>query len=242
MPSSRCPFPPSLVYRLFAAVLLLISTTAIVRGANDYPELPRFRQIDAQLYRGAQPRRGGLSRLTELGINTVVNLRGADALTRTDEAEARALGLNYFNIPLPVWGRPDDASVKRVMQIVSAPESGRVFIHCKDGVDRTGMIVALYRMTREDWSPDVAIDEAMRSGMRRNQYWMRDYINDYYARLQRKPGDEAKPGDERHDDIKDRIGAGVRVSERAVFRVKSTAVQMARKTPSAVKGFLGRVF
>ena len=239
MKSSFCPFTAASGCRLFAAVLLLVSATAIVRGANDYPELPRFSQVDEQLYRGAQPRQGGLSRLAELGINTVVNLRGADARTRTDEAKARALGLNYFNIPLPVWGRPDDGSVKRVMEILSAPESGRVFIHCKDGVDRTGMIVALRRMAHEGWSPDVAIDEALRSGMRRKQYWMRGYIKDYYVGLQRKPGDEEpKRGDGRNDDIKDKIGVGVRVSERAVLRVKKTAMQMTRKTPSAVNGFL----
>jgi protein tyrosine/serine phosphatase len=85
--------------------------------------------------------------LAELGVNTVVNLRGADARTRSDEAEARALKLNYYNVPLPVWGRPDDAVVRRVLEIVVAQENGRVFIHCKDGVDRTGMIVALHRIT-----------------------------------------------------------------------------------------------
>src|SRR5829696_675154 len=124
------------VYRISAAVLLLMSFTIDAKAADEYPELPRIHQVSEQLYRGAQPLRGGIRRLAELGINTIINLRGTDAHTRADEAEARSLGLNYFNIPLPVWGRPNDADVRRVMEIISAAESGRVFIHCKDGVDR----------------------------------------------------------------------------------------------------------
>lgn len=247
MQSSPQPFRSLLSLPLFfslpAAVLLLISTAAVARGADDYLELPRFHQISERLYRGAQPRRGGIRRLAELGVNTVVNLRGAGARTRIDEAEARALGLNYFNIPLPVWGRPGDAGVRIVMKIVAAPESGRVFVHCKDGVDRTGTIVALHRITREGWFPGAATAEAMRYGMRRYQYWMRDYINDYYVRRQWAAGEQAgRRSDDGDGDIEDRIGAGVRVGERAAFRVRKTAGRVARRTPRVVNRFLGKVF
>ena len=43
----------------------------------------------------------------------------------------------------------------------------RVLVHCKDGVDRTGMIVAIYRMTPEGWTSNDALAEAERFGMRR---------------------------------------------------------------------------
>src|SRR6185503_13109737 len=106
---------------------ILLSATASAQETTSYGELPRFRQVSERLYRGAQPRNGGLSRLRELGINTVINLRGASAQTRAEEAEARALGLNYFNIALPNWGRPQDARVRRILEIIVAPENGRVF-------------------------------------------------------------------------------------------------------------------
>jgi protein tyrosine/serine phosphatase len=105
------------------------------------------------------------------------------------------------------------------MEIINAPESGRVFVHCKDGVDRTGTIIALHRITSEGWSTELATAEAVRYGMRRYQYWMRDYISDYRVR-QRDP-DEG--------DVKDKIGAGVRVGERAVLKVRKTAVQAVRR-------------
>ena len=230
----QCSFRlPLLVGRLSIAVLLLMLFTVHAEGADQYPELPRLHQISERLYRGAQPRPRGIHRLAELGINTLINLRGTNAETRADEAEAKSLGLSYFNIPLPVWGRPNDADIQHVLEIINAPESGRVFVHCRDGVDRTGMIVALYRINREGWSREMANAEAARSGMRGNQYWMRDYISDFYVR-QHQTGEG--------DKFNDKIGAGVRVGERVVFRVRKTAVRAARGTPRALNRLLGNLF
>jgi len=56
-------------------------------------ELPRFGQVSERLFRGAQPRPGGIARLAALGIDTVVNLRGAGV--RVGESKvfrARKLG------------------------------------------------------------------------------------------------------------------------------------------------------
>ena len=227
-----------LVYQIFGAVLLLLISFSIsVKASSQYPELPRIQQISERLYRGAQPRRRGLQRLTELGINTVINLRGTDAQTRADAAEAKSLGLNYFNIPLPIWGRPDDADVRRVMEIVNAPESGRVFVHCRDGIDRTGMIVALHRIDSEGWTTEKATAEAMSSGMRRHQYWMRDYISDFYVR-QQQTANNHHAGPDNMDSMKDKLGATVRVGERVVFGARKRAVRAAQRAPR----FLANVF
>jgi protein tyrosine phosphatase (PTP) superfamily phosphohydrolase (DUF442 family) len=211
--------------RSLCIAVLLLSFTTVAEATDQYPELPRIHQISERLHRGGQPRSGGIRRLAELGFNTIINLRGTNAQTRADEAEARSLGLNYYNIPLPIWGRPNDADVRRVMEIITAAESGRVFVHCRDGVDRTGMIVALHRITSEGWSTKMATDEAMRHGMRRHQYWMRDYISDFYVRQQRAAINQ--PADD--GEIEDKIGVGVRVGERVVVKARKTAVRAARK-------------
>ena len=69
--------------------LLLLSATASAQDATSYVKLPRFQQVSERLYRGAQPRDGGLSRLRELGIDTVINLRGTSKQTRAEEAKPR---------------------------------------------------------------------------------------------------------------------------------------------------------
>jgi protein tyrosine phosphatase (PTP) superfamily phosphohydrolase (DUF442 family) len=222
--------------------LLLLSAFASAQEVTGEAGLPRFHQVSERLFRGGQPRAGGIRRLAELGFVTVVNLRGASERTRADEAEARALGLNYFNVPLPVWGRPDDARVRRVFEVIAAPESGRVFVHCKDGVDRTGTVVALYRISREGWTPGDALAEAERQGMRRIQYWMRDYVEDYGRRLRTPDSETAALQRGADEDLGDRVGAGVRVAERKVFRARKAGGRVLRKAPGAIGGLLDGIF
>lgn len=209
--------------------LTLHSVSASAQETTSYVELPRFQQVNEKLYRSAQPRDGGLIRVRELGINTVINLRGSSKRTRAQEAEARALGLNYFNLALPTWGRPDDARVARILEIISAPESGRVLIHCRSGVDRTGMIVAIYRMKNEGWARNDALAEAERNGMRRIQVWMRDYAEDYGANAQSLGAGSMVQNPRVDDDFGDHLGDGMRIAERETFRVKKVGGRLLRK-------------
>jgi protein tyrosine phosphatase (PTP) superfamily phosphohydrolase (DUF442 family) len=220
---------------LFPAIsvaLILFSTTATAQDV----ELPRFQQVSERLYRGGQPRDDGLRRLRELGIDTIVNLRGANELTRAEEADAHALGLNYFNVALPRWGRPQDDRVRRILQIIAAPQNGRVFVHCQHGMDRTGMIVALYRIDQEGWNTRDALAEADGLGMRRFHIWMRDYVEDYGRHAHRIPNESPDP------DLDDRIGTGMRIVEREFFRARKVGGNLLRRGPSKIGAFLHEVF
>jgi protein tyrosine phosphatase (PTP) superfamily phosphohydrolase (DUF442 family) len=212
-----------------AIVLLLFCAAVSAQEVTSYAELPRFEKVSERLFRGAQPRAGGVQRLAELGINTVINLRGASNSTRAEEAEARRVGLNYFNISLPNWGRPQDGRIRRILDLIGAPESGRVFVHCKEGLDRTGMVVALHRIMHEQWKTSAALAEAERLGMRKIQFWMRDYVEDY------DPGVHATAAgtsdhyeDTEDEDFSDRVGDGVRIAERGVFRVRKILRRLPR--------------
>ena len=214
----------------FVALLFLSTPTF----AQDTTDLPRFHQVMDRLYRGAQPSGVGLRRLRELGIDTIVNLRGESDQTRSEEVEAKALGFGYFNIALPNWGRPQDERVRRILLIIAAPQNGRVFVHCKEGVDRTGTIVALYRIGQQHWSTDDALAEAERLGMRRSQFWMRDYTEDYGRRTQ--------TGDYQSSDFDDRIGTGMRIVEQETSRARKISTHVLSKVPGKVSGFLGSIF
>ena len=190
---------------------MLFAVAAFAQDPGASAGLPKFEQVNDKLFRGGQPHPGALLRLRELGIDTIVNLRGTSDRTRAEGAEARALGLNYFNISLPNWGRPQDERVLRILLIINAPQNGRVFVHCKDGVDRTGTIVALHRITSEGWKTRDALAEAEQRGMRRIQIWMRDYAEDYARRVQHPYADA---------DFGDRIGFGMRIVEREALRAR----------------------
>jgi protein tyrosine/serine phosphatase len=124
--------------------VLLAFMGASVRPQTEsqYRNLPNFHQVNAQLYRGGQPQADGLAHLKQMGVKTIINLRQPDAHTQAEEREAHALGLNYYNEPLPGLSRPDDATVARVLNLINDPQLQPVFIHCKRGADRTGTIIA----------------------------------------------------------------------------------------------------
>jgi protein tyrosine phosphatase (PTP) superfamily phosphohydrolase (DUF442 family) len=211
----------------------LCSTAVFAQDASTFTELPKFQQVTDRLYRGGQPRDGGLRRLRELGIDTIVNLRGTSKTTKAEEAEARALGFNYFNVALPNWGRPQDERVRRALLIIAAPQNGRVFVHCKDGVDRTGTIVALHRVTHQGWKTSDALAEADVLGMRRIQFWMRDYANEYEARAHLFPYE---------GDLDDRIGTGMRFVEIGTVKARKAGGRFLRRVPRKIGGFLNEVF
>ncbi len=164
------------------AFLILSSATHAQSEEKRYAELPNFHQITATLYRGGQPAEGGYKILASLGIKTVVNLRDRDEREQLEEAEVRRAGLRYFNVPLDTFDRPSDTDVERVLAIITAPENQKVFIHCKRGSDRTGIVIACYRITHDHWTSEQAKSEAKRYGIGFWQVKMKDYIGDYYKR------------------------------------------------------------
>jgi protein tyrosine/serine phosphatase len=169
-----------------ALLMALVSAEGWSQAASDAVELPNFHKVSERLYRGAQPPKGGLKRLASMGIQTIVNLRGEDQNTLAEQREARALGLNYYALPMGGLSRPSDSQVEQALAIINNPENGVVFVHCKHGADRTGVIIACYRMTRENLSAEQAREEAKKYGMSWVQFGMKRYIADYYKRLSRE--------------------------------------------------------
>lgn len=163
-------------------IAIWIAPAVIAQEVVKHQELPRFHRINEKLYRGAQPRRKGLVRLRQLGVKTVINLRGSNDDTRSEEEYARSLGFNYFNVPLDRIGRPADAKVQRVLEIVNAAENQPVFVHCNYGRDRTGLIIAIYRLANDGWTAQEAQREANHHGMFWWKFGLKSYIRDYYAR------------------------------------------------------------
>lgn len=175
-------------YGRFSAVFMTVLLLASLNFAQTelrYKELTNFHKVSDKLYRGGQPAKGGIIKLSELGIKTIINLRGEDENTRAEQKEAEQAGLRYFSVAMPGLSRPTDEQIARVMAIIDAPENGPVFVHCKRGADRTGTIIAIYRISHEDWTDEHAISEAKRRGMSFVQFGMKDYISDYY-RLRKK--------------------------------------------------------
>jgi protein tyrosine/serine phosphatase len=166
--------------------IIFSASAVIAQDSPRYKELPNFHRVSDTLFRGAQPRDGGLRKLAELGIKTIINLRDNDARAQAEEKEAIAAGFTYFNIPLARLGRPDEDSVRRVIAIIDAVDKQPVFVHCRQGADRTGVIIGVYRIVHDGWNSERAKAEAKKYGMKPWQLGMKDYLHDYYERFKPK--------------------------------------------------------
>ena len=167
---------------LAAAIIAVVALSSVAQTEVRYEELPNFHRVNSQLYRGGQPKTGGISKLAALGIKTIVNLRQTDDDTRAEARAADAAGLHYFNIPMPGTSKPTDEQMNRALAVINAPENQPVFVHCKRGSDRTGTVIACYRILKDGWTAHDAKQEAAHYGMWRTELGMKHYIEDFYAR------------------------------------------------------------
>jgi protein tyrosine phosphatase (PTP) superfamily phosphohydrolase (DUF442 family) len=116
--------------------------------------LPNFAKVSEVLYRGAQPDRKGFEELKKLGVKSIVNLRAG----HPDKKLIEGLGFRYFSIPANTWDVSDSHSA-HFLKVISDPANQPVFVHCQHGSDRTGTMVAIYRIYVQNWKPDEALKE-----------------------------------------------------------------------------------
>lgn len=119
--------------------------------------IANFGCINPTFYRGARPKVGDYKDLAALGVKTIINLeRDGD---KNAEKEAKAAGLNFFRLPMSDKDAPDDATVQKFLALANDPANQPIFVHCKGGRHRTGLVTAVYRMTHDGWNADKAFDE-----------------------------------------------------------------------------------
>src|SRR6202795_1787077 len=122
--------------------------------------IPEFAEVTPALYRGAQPRKHGFEALAKIGIQIVVDLRGDRDGERT---EVTGLGMQY--VPMH-WecSFPKDGIFADFLTLIRKNPGKKIFVHCRVGDDRTGMMIATYRMAEEGWTSKRAMEEMTKYG------------------------------------------------------------------------------
>jgi len=150
--------------------------------------VPNFGRVTPTLYRGAQPTNEGFQELKKLGIAIVVNLRNQRDKIEAERREVEALGLRYASIPWSSWHRPSDKQVAEFLQLVRANADKRIFVHCHHGADRTGVMVAAFRIALEHWTASQALAEM--SEFHFHRFWyahLKSYVEEFPQELQGNP-------------------------------------------------------
>ncbi len=145
--------------------------------------IDNFGKVDDTYYRGSQPERGDYDDLAALGVKTVIDLQ-RDGESKERAAVERA-GMTYVKIPLTTSERPPEPAVRQFLSIVNDPAKQPVYVHCAGGQHRTGVMTAVYRMTKYGWDEDKAYDEMKQYKFETffGHPELRRFVHDYYEKL-----------------------------------------------------------
>lgn len=178
---------PLLVLQLFAEEAKAPAREPLT-PRNDLPGLANYAKVSDVLHRGAQPSAAGFAALKRMGLRTVVNLRSFNS----DRDELKGTGLQYVHIYCKAW-HPEDEDVVKFLQVVRDPKNHPVFVHCQHGADRTGMMVAAYRVVEQGWSVEDAAQELGRFGFHTVWTDIVRYLKEFSRERMLRLLEQAKP-------------------------------------------------
>jgi tyrosine-protein phosphatase SIW14 len=112
-----------------------------------------FHKVSDGIYRSAQPNKNGMELLDITGVKTVINLRKY----HSDAYEAKNTSLTLMRLKMNA-GKIGDENIIEALTLIKNSEKP-VLIHCWHGSDRTGAVVAMYRIIFEGYSKEEAIKE-----------------------------------------------------------------------------------
>jgi hypothetical protein len=96
--------------------------------------------------------------------------------------------MRYVSIRLSGIWPPEDHQVARFLALLDDPTQGPIYVHCRRGYDRVGMVIAAYRIAHDHWTNQQALDEADGFGINRFELLMKLWIRHF------DPGKIALPG------------------------------------------------
>lgn len=143
------------------------------------PGLSNVGRVAPGVLRGAQPDKAGYATLKAMGVRTVLDMRTSE----NEKAQVEAAGMRAVAIPIEMTRDGLKDRVDRVVALMADPANLPVYVHCRHGQDRTGIVVAAYRMKQQGWSLADAETEMQAFGF--NDVWVnfKKFIRGYGAQL-----------------------------------------------------------
>jgi uncharacterized protein (TIGR01244 family) len=151
------------------SIAIMMFALVSVSGQEVAP-IRNFVRLNDDFCTGAQPRLEHLEKLKADGVKSILNLRPAgEHRAAEEEAKAKELGLQYFNIPV-VFGEPKEEQVAEFFKITDERKNFPIFIHCAAGI-RVGAFWLIRRVLRDGWTLEAAEKEADQIGLRESPHW-----------------------------------------------------------------------
>lgn len=153
---------PKYLFLLFTCLILSISVYGQYPKAKKISlpnsSLSNFYQIDSSVYRSEQPDNKDFKALEKYGIREVLNLRNR----HNDNDEAKGTSLKLHRLRTKAHSISEQELVEALLIIKN--RKGPIVVHCLHGSDRTGAVIAMYRIVFQGMSKDDAITELKDGG------------------------------------------------------------------------------
>lgn len=157
---------------IFLALIFMSSVVAAESGRpidwatpGKLTGIDNFYKVTDNLYRSKRPTIEGIKNLGTKRIKTIINLESVDKIWEKKEKKAaKEAGLNYIRIKENPLLHVEDEDVIKFLQIIRKNENGPFLVHCLHGADRTGAMIAMFRIVEQRWSKDKAIKEMKEGG------------------------------------------------------------------------------
>ncbi len=174
MANARTPKLRRNIVLTVVAVFLIITTVAVLRNQPSLRKFPkRLATVDdGILYRSAQPYPNHIKNLVEAhNIRTLLVVReGTSEHVQKERQTALEQGVNTVHIPVKSREPIPDEQVRDFFRCVDDPDNQPVLVHCSAGRHRTGYLCALYRIERQGWTVERAIEEMLSFGFDAEQH------------------------------------------------------------------------
>ncbi len=169
--------------KVFLASFLLLARIAISSDATTQQVKPQhvrnFGEVDQTVWRGGAPTDEALRELKSLGVSTVVDLRQEGPGRQHERELVEQLGMRYQHVPLRSTTAPTQDEIKQILGFLLGQPSGKVYVHCLRGKDRTGTVIACYRIQHDGWDNQRALEEAKSYGMSSLEWKMQAFIRHF---------------------------------------------------------------
>jgi tyrosine-protein phosphatase SIW14 len=169
------------VFVKYILIVVVISIAAVVlynlAMATGPGDLPGFRMVDPGIYAGARPTEKGVEILKQKGIRSILDLEEWTFVPNpkqivNERAWAARNGIKFIRVPMRPLQAPSKNQLDRAVLEVLKKANRPIYIHCRQGKDRTGMVVAVYRIRVDGWSTDKAYEEMKARGFHTHRlFW-----------------------------------------------------------------------
>ena len=140
----------------YLLLLSFVLTSAFAFSQNTDSPFQNLHQVSDSVYRSDQPDSLGMVYLENNDFKSILNVK-----TKQTDSLLASGDLNLFFVKMHAERIKKKQVLAALIVLRDAPKP--LVIHCRHGSDRTGLIIALYRILFQDYTKEQAIDE-MKNG------------------------------------------------------------------------------